>query len=59
MPSWNNKYAIMSKSATHEQSFDLRFGYTFLYPVDSFILEATKVQPSGDAKRRATVVHAQ
>lgn len=50
---------IMTKSATHVNNFLLRDLVNFSYPLDSFILEATKVKPSGDAKRGVIVVHAQ
>lgn len=59
MQSWNYKNGIMSKSATHVNKPLLWDLVNFSYPLDSFILEATKVKPSGDAKRRVTVVHAQ
>lgn len=59
MQSWNYKNGIMSKSATHVNNPLLWDSVNFSYPLDSFILEATKVKPSGDAKRRVTVVHAQ
>lgn len=59
MQSWNYKNGIMSKYATHVNNPLLWDLVNFSYPLDSFILEATKVKPSGDAKRRVTVVHAQ